>query len=172
MIFHRNRIFRSEIEKIHWVSRFYVFCKKKQRNFSFFHDFCQKMKKRDFRSKSGILGGHSNVLRGHSNALRGHSNVLRGIPMFGFGSNWADFAVFAKSDKNFERNWKCNTIWSFLHFVITFLWFVTFFHYFSMIWLNFYDFITFLYKFVWFHYISMIFGAERGKKYIFSIHFK
>ena len=51
--------------------------------------FCQKMKKRDFRSKSEILGGHSNAWDPHSNA-----------------SNWADFAVFAKSDKNFEEKLK------------------------------------------------------------------
>ena len=26
------------------------------------------------------------------------------IPTLGFGSNWADFAVLPKSDKNFEKN--------------------------------------------------------------------
>ena len=35
-----------------------MFFAKKQRNFSFFIIFCQKMKKRDFRSKSGIWGGN------------------------------------------------------------------------------------------------------------------
>ena len=58
--------------------------------------FCQKLKKRDFRSKSEILGGHSNAWDPHSNAWDPHSNA----------SNWADFAVFAKSDKNFEEKLK------------------------------------------------------------------
>jgi len=80
-----------------------MFFAKKQRNFIFFMIFCQKMKKRDFRSKSEILGGHSNAWDPHSNAWDPHSNAW---DPHSNASNWADFAVFAKSDKNFEEKLK------------------------------------------------------------------
>ena len=123
MIFHPNHIFQSEIEKINWVSGFFVFFAKKQRFFIFSVFFIKKWKNVIFGPNLGFWGGIP-TLGGAIPTLGGPIPTLwGGIPMFGFGANWADFAVLPKSDKNFGQNWKCNKIWSFLHFFITFLWF-------------------------------------------------